>query len=68
VSDTPSIYSVSGMTCDHCRRAVLEEVSAVAGVESAQVDLARGELTVVGDASPGDVAHAVHEAGYTVAT
>lgn len=39
-------YSVQGMTCEHCVRAVTEEVSAVAGVDRAVVDLEQGSLTV----------------------
>jgi copper chaperone len=64
---SPSIYAVSGMTCEHCTRSVLEEISAVSGVESAEVDLASGRLTIVGDASPDAVAEAVREAGYEIA-
>ena len=33
-------YAVSGMTCDHCVKAVTEEVSALDGVTSVDVDLA----------------------------
>ena len=32
-------YSVPGVSCEHCRMAITEEVSAVAGVESVDVDL-----------------------------
>jgi copper chaperone CopZ len=39
-------FTVRGMTCEHCRRAVTEEISAVAGVESVTVDLATGLVTV----------------------
>lgn len=39
-------YSVQGMTCEHCVKAVTEEVSAIAGVEQAVVDLAQGSLAV----------------------
>jgi copper chaperone len=62
----PSTYTVSGMTCEHCSRAVLEEVTAVPGVESADVDLEGGRLVVVGDADPSEIAGAVREAGYEV--
>jgi copper chaperone CopZ len=56
------------MTCDHCRRAVTEEISAVAGVESVAVDLASGTVTVCA-ARPvdrADIAAAVDEAGYAL--
>jgi copper chaperone CopZ len=41
--------------------------SAVRGVDTANVDLASGELTVVGDVEVGAIAAAVREAGYEVA-
>jgi copper chaperone len=63
---TPSTYTVSGMTCEHCERAVIEGVSARAGVESTGVNLDNGRLVVVGDASSEDVAAAVREAGFDV--
>jgi copper chaperone CopZ len=31
-------YTVVGMSCGHCKAAVTEEVSGVAGVESVEVD------------------------------
>ena len=64
-----STYTVVGMTCGHCVRAVTEEVTAVPGVTAVEVDLATGGLTVVGDAPVEDAAvrAAVVEAGYEVA-
>ncbi|WP_336215953.1 heavy-metal-associated domain-containing protein [Nonomuraea sp. LPB2021202275-12-8] len=62
-------YTVKGMTCGHCVSSVKEEVSEVAGVTSAEVDLASGLLTVNSD-GPIDAAKivsAVEEAGYEVA-
>jgi copper chaperone len=61
---TMSTYTVSGMTCEHCKRSVIDEVSEIPGVEAVDVDLERGRLTVVGDAAADDVAAAVREAGY----
>jgi copper chaperone len=59
-------YTVSGMTCSHCVNSVREEVGQVAGVNSVDVDLETGKVTVTSDA-PLDVAQvqaAVEEAGY----
>ena len=42
------VYVVEGMTCEHCRVAVAEEVGALAGVTEVEVDLASGRLTVRG--------------------
>ncbi|WP_432548611.1 heavy-metal-associated domain-containing protein [Kineococcus sp. SYSU DK004] len=61
-------YTVSGMTCDHCARAVTAEVSAVPGVRGVSVDVAAGRVAVEAD-GPVDaaaVAAAVEEAGYEV--
>ena len=61
-------YTVVGMTCDHCERAVAEEVGGVEGVTAVAVDLASGTVTVQSDAVVEDaaVAAAVIEAGYEV--
>jgi len=62
-------YAVTGMTCDHCVRAVRSEVEALDGVESVEVDLASGRLEIASGAPlvPADVLAAVDEAGYTAA-
>ena len=39
-------YTVSGMTCAHCVRAVTEEVAKIEGVTDVGVDLASGRVTV----------------------
>lgn len=60
-------YQVDGMTCGHCRVAVMEEVGALAGVDAVAVDLATGRMVVRGPALDDDaVAAAVDEAGYEV--
>ena len=65
---TTSTWTVSGMTCGHCVSSVTEEVSAVAGVEKVDVDLAPGLLTVTSEEPLDDAAvrAAVEEAGYQV--
>jgi copper chaperone len=59
-------YAVTGMTCEHCVRAVTEEVGRVEGVAEVAVDLATGALTVSGPVPVDEaaVAEAVEEAGY----
>ena len=60
-------YTVEGMTCNHCVRAVHEVVAAVAGVENVAVELASGRLAVSGPGFSDDaVRAAVREAGYEV--
>ena len=61
-------YTVSGMSCGHCKAAVAEEVSSVAGVESVDVDL-ETKLVVVHGEGLDDTAirAAIDEAGYEAA-
>jgi copper ion binding protein len=61
-----SVYSVSGMTCDHCRAAVESHVGAVPGVTAVAVDVARGTVLVEGQADDALVRDAIVEAGYEV--
>jgi copper chaperone len=69
---TTSTYSVQGMTCGHCASAVSQEVSALDGVRSVDVDLVAGGVStvrVVSEAPLTDeaVAAALDEAGdYTL--
>jgi copper chaperone CopZ len=58
-------YAVPGMTCDHCKAAVTEEVEQVAGVAAVVVDLDTKLVVVNGDdLSDRDVRAAILEAGY----
>lgn len=59
-------YIVEGMTCEHCKASVTEEVSEIAGVQGVQVDLPTGRLTVIGEVGDDAVRGAVDEAGYRV--
>ena len=61
-----SSYTVTGMTCDHCVRAVQSEVGHVPGVASVAVDLATGRVTVQsqGPLEEAAVRAAVEEAGF----
>jgi copper ion binding protein len=63
-------YAVTGMTCDHCSRAVNTEVSSVAGVTAVDVDLATGKVTVTSEQpiSTDKIRAAVEEAGYALAS
>jgi len=60
-------YTVPGMSCEHCRAAITNEVSQVDGVEAVVVDLDSKRVTVQGDADDAAVRAAIDEAGYDVA-
>jgi copper chaperone len=59
-------YDVTGMTCEHCVRAVTTEVTALDGVQDVVVDVAAGKVTVRSTAPLDIVAMraAIDEAGY----
>ena len=61
-------YTVTGMHCDHCERAVSAELSGVAGVESVDVSLDTKLVTVRGsDLADAALRAAIEEAGYEAA-
>jgi copper chaperone len=62
------LYTVSGMSCVHCERAVSEELSAVAGVSSVDVDLETKLVSVRGERlDDAALRAAIVEAGYEAA-
>jgi copper chaperone len=65
MSDTRT-FTVQGMTCGHCVSSVTEEVQEIPGVESVDVVLETGALTVTSSQPLDDsaVRSAVEEAGY----
>lgn len=61
-------YSVLGISCGHCRAAIVEEVEQVEGVNEVEVDLDAKRVVVRGDGlDDGAVKAAIAEAGYEVA-
>jgi copper chaperone len=65
---TDATYTVTGMTCEHCVRAVREEIGRLPGVADVVADLASGRVRVTADGPVTDdaVRAAVAEAGYEV--
>ena len=69
MATTQTTITVTGMTCDHCTRAVRDELGQLHGVQHVDVDLASGRV-VIDAAGPLDataIRGAVEEAGYEVA-
>ena len=61
-------YTVSGVSCDHCVKAVSDEVSGVSGVESVQINLDTKAVVVRGDElDDAAIRAAIDEAGYEAA-
>ncbi|WP_367125342.1 heavy-metal-associated domain-containing protein [Streptomyces phytohabitans] len=59
-------YKVTGMSCDHCERAVTAELTGVEGVSAVHAAADSGLVTVTFTGEPDDeaVREAVDEAGY----
>lgn len=57
---------IEGMTCGHCKGAVEKALLKVPGVTQAEVDLARKQAVVIGNADRSELVKAVTESGYKV--
>ncbi len=57
---------VTGMTCEHCVRAVGNAVRALPGAGEVAVDLRAGQVVVGGDPDPQAVRRAIEAEGYGV--
>lgn len=60
-------YSVPGITCDHCRRAIESELATVEGLTRVEVDVPARQVVVEGEAGDEAIRGAITEAGYEVA-
>ena len=61
--------SVFGMTCEHCVRAVKQEVGEISGVTQVEVELGTPSTVTVQSTEPishQDLVEAIDEAGYEV--
>jgi len=62
---TTITYTVPGMTCEHCKRAVSTELGALAGVREVDVDLDAKLVRVSGEGlDDAALRAAIAEAGY----
>lgn len=66
---TEQQYTVTGMTCENCRRHVTEALSELPGAREVHVDLASGRVVLRSEAPLGldEVRNALSEAGYGLA-
>lgn len=56
---------ITGMTCEHCVRAVTKALKDVPGVTDVEVTLQPGSAVVHGEMDPADLISAVTSEGYT---
>lgn len=73
IGTTETIVNITGMTCDHCIRAVTDELTSVEGVTGVTIDLREGgvssaTVTSVSPLSDAVLMSAVDEAGYDIAS
>ena len=61
-----TIIKIEGMSCGHCKAAVEKALKAVAGVETAVVDLEKKQAVVTGNEVMEAMREAVEDAGYEV--
>jgi copper chaperone len=61
-------YTVPGVSCGHCRAAIVAEIDGTPGVHAVDVDLDAKRVTVIGDRlDDAAVRAAIDEAGYDIA-
>ena len=58
------IFDVTGMTCNHCARAVTQSIREIDPEASVKVDLPGGRVEVDSRADAAAIAAAINEAGY----
>ncbi|MCF7203940.1 heavy-metal-associated domain-containing protein [Pseudomonas oligotrophica] len=60
------VFKVTGMTCGHCERAVIQAIKALDAQAEVKVDLAAGTVSVAGAPSEQAIRAAIEEEGYRV--
>ena len=65
VKSTSITFKIKGLNCSHCCANAVKVMKTVPGVLDASVDLASGEATVWGEASPEELEKALGDIGFT---
>ena len=66
--NTPTKLTVTGMTCNHCKKAVEDALASVPGASGVKVDLDRGVALVGGTPDVQALIAAVEQEGYGAST
>ena len=60
-------FNVSGMTCSHCKESVESAAYSIDGVESVNVDLSNGDLTIIGKSfNDSAIKEKIKDRGFTI--
>lgn len=65
-SDTPWMFTVKGMSCNHCKNNVEKAILQIDGVERVEIDLVSGQTAVYGKADKDALKKAVESIGFEV--
>ena len=65
-SDTPWMFMVKGMSCNHCKNNVEKAILQIEGVERVEIDLVSGQTAVYGKADKDALKKAVESIGFEV--
>ncbi|MCW3149683.1 cation transporter [Stutzerimonas stutzeri] len=60
------VFNVTGMTCGHCERAVIQAIHALDPAATVRVDLASGAVQVDSSLDAAAIRQAIEAEGYTV--
>ena len=60
------VYTVKGMSCNHCKANVEKAISSIEGVEKVEVDLAKGVAYVEGKHNIQAALDAVNAIGFNI--
>lgn len=65
---TERVYNVPDISCDHCVKAINQELTKIPGVQHVNVNLANKIVTVQADATVSDnqIREGIEEAGYDI--
>ena len=65
MSDHTRTYTVPGISCDHCRRAIEDHVTPLDDVDTVAVDVDDKTVAITGG-DPTSIEAAIADAGYTI--
>jgi copper chaperone len=61
------IYSVPGISCEHCKHVIEGAVGKLEGIDRVDVDVATKTVRVLGEVNDSAIRAAIDDAGYEVA-